>query len=1381
MDEAHIRTLWGPTIGNEAAWVEADPGTTLRPPGTLAGRTVGSDATPTTVTTVTSLATPAPVGRFEFLSEVGRGGMGVVWRAHQGSLGREVAIKRLPGGDDPEARRRFVAEALVTGYLDHPNIVPVHDLCEDQNGEVLLAMKLVGGRPWNRLLHPHSADDRTAAAEFDLDRHLDVLAAVCNAVAFAHARGIVHRDLKPENVMVGAFGEVLVMDWGIALDVSDDPSHATRAPHRSTVRSPSGSPSYLSPEQATGSGNAIGPRTDVFLLGAILFEIVTGRPPHTGGSLIEVLMAAADPKPLTFPADTPAALRLLCATAMAKSPAERFTSVADFQQALGAFRRTQQSERAADAAHEVLARSTADDGRADDELARNRRYAGFADAVAGFGQALVLWDGNQRARDGRRAARLAWATAALANQDLGLAATQAGELGDDVEGRQLAERIHAARNARERAARQTRLLARGLVAAGLAVVVALATGYTLVSREQARTVVERDGKEAARIEAEHQRGRAEDNAKAAASNAERATSEAEKARTEAERAKTEEAKAVAAAQVAVHEAWRARVELAKVMFERGMRYADQQSNPQAAACFLRAVELAPQNLIPAGFQAAAGQPQWADFAWRAFTLLPVGEQTGSAVSLDHFVADAAFIDSQRIMVATGLKGYIMSAPDLEQQIGYTGQATAVACSADGLDLAIAPLGRPISLCDGGGHPIHLIGKAEQRIAGMALSADGSHLAAVAWAEPNDGTPSKAITMAEAGPQRLLLFDLDHQDVPAVEASVPGGRISEMAWSANELLALAPGRLLHFNSSGKLLLDRPIEGSVTALAPDGSALLRCVGGAGGTLAILEQPLTGTAAGQILLRGIPVPTTIALGLRKRAAIIGNGQVHTLDFNSGGITNSMVMPLADLTRRARISPDDQHVLMICWSRGDAATLRCMRLDQSAARQPRAVIAMRRNPLALVWGTPFAPAPLGSEQPLAVVPAVSGKGLLVHTRNSEGIWQICHFDSSYRPQGKPLVLPPAYRPLPWWDLGSKGRLWLELSGDDSDQPLNDEVFRDDHVQTIRSDEAIPGVIKAGAVMNRRPSFRPFPVCRRIMIADDQVLTIKELPYERGEGAPTSDEVCNSCSLIDDGYTAMLQVGHNIITIAPKLAKVVRDITFYSQERLLISADGTKAVTLNPPITMTLYDIRALNIEVFGAIQMPILERVIDHPWKAFALPSDQPNRYNTVQSLVLIGDGTRMLVAYRNGDLQCWDLKGGTVLWQTINTRCTGLVADAAGQLAAGWDETLPGTILIDTGTGRRLSTIRWPGSVSPGSQVALAFNTDGQHLLVARERTCLEWTIRNSHAGDAAPTIAADGTLSPAFEQLYREVQNRVMTTGPEAGEPMPYTDHTRGYWK
>ncbi|MCC7011389.1 MAG: protein kinase [Planctomycetes bacterium] len=539
--ERTLADAWRATLGDSGAsdgWrtlspqrtykplepTEPDIAPTELPPATLSGLSTQAD----TLSGARTLDEAAREQKHELASgielveEIGRGGMGIVFRARQASLAREIAVKLIrPEAASAAARSQFVAEALVNGVLDHPNIVPVHELGSTADGQMYLAMKLVGGTSWKALLHPADDAQRSAAREYDLERHLALLQAVGNAVAFAHSKGIVHRDLKPENVMVGAFGEVLVMDWGIAVDVRDVPRGEVRTRHKSSVTAPSGTPCYMPPELAEGRGRDIGPWTDTYLLGAILHELLTGVPPHRGETLLAVLVAAAESRAPRFPTGTPPGLAAICAKALERDPARRFRSVSEFQGALRGYFEHRESEKVSASAARALARALGDSARS-----QPQRYADFAEAIAGFRQALELWNENAAARAGEADARRAYARAALAAGDLGLAEEQVRELegADELRGEITSERARV--EARERAARRNRRLL--AAATGLVVAVSV-TAAVWIDRERAKAVEANAQAELARDQAEDEREQAELARQAAETQRTRAQSEAQRA------------------------------------------------------------------------------------------------------------------------------------------------------------------------------------------------------------------------------------------------------------------------------------------------------------------------------------------------------------------------------------------------------------------------------------------------------------------------------------------------------------------------------------------------------------------------------------------------------------------------------------------------------------------------------------------------------------------------------------------------------------------------------------------------------------------------------------------------------------------------------------
>ncbi|BBM86270.1 serine/threonine protein kinase [Candidatus Uabimicrobium amorphum] len=363
---------------------------------------------------------------YEILDEIARGGMGIVFRGKQHSLQREVAIKKMMD-NDKNKRNSFVFESLVTAFLDHPNIVPVYELRQSSQ-QVMLAMKLVGGVPWSSLLHPKTAEDRKLAANYDIQDHINILFSVMNAVDFAHSKKIVHCDLKPSNVMIGTFGEVLVMDWGIAVDIDDDRENSPKAIHRLHIKHPMGTPSYMPIELARGQGRDIGPWTDVYLLGGILYEILTRKVPNSGESILQILAKLTEELQLKFAEDVPTEIQEICVRALQKNKDQRYQEIREFKKDIEDFLKHKASIDISNSAHESLMTSL----RKIEELQKNRKkidgyeliYNDLSSAIANFQQSLKSWAGNTEAIEGEYLARLSYLKYALSNQDIAIAKSQ---------------------------------------------------------------------------------------------------------------------------------------------------------------------------------------------------------------------------------------------------------------------------------------------------------------------------------------------------------------------------------------------------------------------------------------------------------------------------------------------------------------------------------------------------------------------------------------------------------------------------------------------------------------------------------------------------------------------------------------------------------------------------------------------------------------------------------------------------------------------------------------------------------------------------------------------------------------------------------------------
>jgi len=315
-------------------------------------------------------------GRYNLREEVARGGMGVILKIWDKDLRRTLAMKasfhhfgKEEDGEVPAAAQeivaRFVDEAQITAQLDHPGIVPVHELGVDNDGRMYFTMRLVKG---------HTLDEIIRLARDDKDgwsrpRAIGVMVRVCEAMAYAHAKGVIHRDLKPANIMVGDFGEVYVMDWGLAkvlgrhdphkraweqaasvlrtqvrTDRLDDVSSAPDSPLLTMEGMVIGTPTYMPPEQAEGKIEALDPRSDVYSAGALLYTLLTGRMPYvdpkdpvTAGKVLMSLIEGPPEPVLDLDPSVPPELVAICEKAMSRSPDDRYPTMGEMAEDLRAF------------------------------------------------------------------------------------------------------------------------------------------------------------------------------------------------------------------------------------------------------------------------------------------------------------------------------------------------------------------------------------------------------------------------------------------------------------------------------------------------------------------------------------------------------------------------------------------------------------------------------------------------------------------------------------------------------------------------------------------------------------------------------------------------------------------------------------------------------------------------------------------------------------------------------------------------------------------------------------------------------------------------------------------------------------------------------------
>lgn len=565
---------------------------------------------------------PSALADYHINGFLGKGGMGIVMQARQSAIGRDVALKMiLPSttgsqttSSTKDQQKKFLYEAQVTGKLDHPNIVPVYDLGVS-NSVLFYSMKKIIGKEWTERI-----------SEFTPEENLDVWMKVADAMAFSHQRSIIHRDLKPDNVMLGPFGEVLVTDWGCAVDLSQKEKF-----------NGAGSPPWMAPEMANHRVEKIGTRSDIFLLGAILYQIIQGYPPHPGRTAMEVLRAAANNQ--IIPVESPDPLMKIAMRAMETQPEDRYSTVEEMQDAIRQYRRHSESIALTERSETTLAQAVS-----------SKDYERFSRSVFGFRDALELWPENNAASTGLCKARYAYSECAYARKDydLCLATLDRSEPDENA----LYVRAEKAKKAIEDRSKWLKLTLGGLAAAivlGFVVSAAFAV-YASIQKgiaEEQKIIAEKQKDLAVKNEAEavKQKGIAEQQTDLAKKNEADAITQKGIAEQQTELAKKNEAEAITQKGIAEQQTELARKNEAEAVTQKGIaeqqtvlartqtarvELASLQSNLSLALGQVeqldvgRATELLSNLALPESYSALAAKnqlPKLQNWAWNRINLL----------------------------------------------------------------------------------------------------------------------------------------------------------------------------------------------------------------------------------------------------------------------------------------------------------------------------------------------------------------------------------------------------------------------------------------------------------------------------------------------------------------------------------------------------------------------------------------------------------------------------------------------------------------------------------------------------------------------------------------------------------------------------------------
>jgi WD40 repeat protein/serine/threonine protein kinase len=723
---------------------------------------------------------------YELQQTLGEGGRGVVHAARQKSMDRPVAIKVLKSRAArlESSRQAFISEAIITGGLDHPNIVPIYEVGKQSNDALFYAMKQVEGVEWKDRL-----------PQLSLTENLDILLRVCDAVAFGHARFIIHRDLKPANVMLGSYGEVLVMDWGLAMPTSEHPQRSTFPDAQR-----GGTPHYMAPEMTGKPMSDVDHRCDVYLLGAILFEIITGKAPHVLDSPpanrrehVNACLAAVAENYIA-PTDVTGDLMHIARKALSTDPADRYQQVTDFQSALRKYLAHLESIDLTERAVERF--KSAQDTGAYDEFSRAR---------FGFEAALEEWPENPRAATFLKSTTLTYAQTAFERDDLDLALSLLDTSEKDHE--RLLSKIRKAVTERKFRTQRIRRLRRfGLVASlFIAALSTLAAMWINSERNnaldaQAATARQRNIAEDARLKAEQH---------AAEALRQQAIAENERqlAKNSEQKAKNSEQKALSAEAVARSESEKAKQLL--VIADRNAYRSDMLliQSGWATGQVRNVKTLLDQYRDREEFKGF----EW--YYWDSYR----GNSTGLTKTFDH-TPKMLFMPDGLTVVLNEKHTYYPKVLDIKNNTekftleGHKSIVNCVSCNSDGTRLATASWDNTVKIRDAAtGKVLRTLAGHTDGVNRVAFSPDGTRLASA--------SRDQTVKLWQAGSDEAQ-FTLKGHNGQVVDTcfSPDGTRVASASWDKSIRVWDASTGELQWTLNGHTDIT-----SAVAFSPDGTQL------------------------------------------------------------------------------------------------------------------------------------------------------------------------------------------------------------------------------------------------------------------------------------------------------------------------------------------------------------------------------------------------------------------------------------------------------------------------------------------------------------------------------------------------------------------------------